>query len=570
MSDLDAVWVKPAIISRKVLDPLGLDRTSDRITSNLLMGIISLTERARYYSFYPWVIKNVNETEEFSRYIDFKNLFFDRARVYCLACISHGESHSEGNHANIQGLMKGRPKWRESGKIIQTQSFRHLGNRLGGYGYYYQASIRNLGLTKQESTRDVLTPLGEQVAKTFEKVISKTRYYEEYIGSQKIPRTVLKDFGSNCCLCRINEPQAPDQNILRKIIFNLIPGSSEDLFLEHEKRKHTLTIILHQVNTLCQHSKTIDEETFLDLTYYKQFKLKKDAITINFPNYLGEIIEKWKIFRCHDYYSYTCETLFSLFLKTLDLHRVDGLSFPNFLKSFEKSVIISELSKSLQTNFPSNGLPNPQTVLLELVTLVFDTKISKFNIEISREFDQNCTLTSPINESIIMSQLEESNSSKKYKPNNTIVLSLLLLLMLFARFYYKYKTNNRSWLWLINRSQTDPSPYHMLREFEDKIFNPKYSIFDFISWIYKYQIISQSISVFNQKKGSSLYSHPRTFFHEDKNVYRIDRIYTPRFRNSRFDSCLSILTDLNLCKYTRNNYKLTSDGVKLLNTIVNG
>lgn len=47
MSALKPVWIKPASVIQKTLDPLGLDRVSGRLTGDVLTGITSLTTRAR-------------------------------------------------------------------------------------------------------------------------------------------------------------------------------------------------------------------------------------------------------------------------------------------------------------------------------------------------------------------------------------------------------------------------------------------------------------------------------------------------------------------------------------------
>ncbi len=49
------VWVKPfhAIGGR---DHLGVGAPSEHLYAQLLPGITNVTDRARYYSFYPWMV----------------------------------------------------------------------------------------------------------------------------------------------------------------------------------------------------------------------------------------------------------------------------------------------------------------------------------------------------------------------------------------------------------------------------------------------------------------------------------------------------------------------------------
>ena len=56
-------WTKRVSIEDGGRDPLGLSRVSAMITDYLLHGIITQTYRARYYSFYCWIIWHIDETE---------------------------------------------------------------------------------------------------------------------------------------------------------------------------------------------------------------------------------------------------------------------------------------------------------------------------------------------------------------------------------------------------------------------------------------------------------------------------------------------------------------------------
>lgn len=566
MSILDPVWIKPVSITKKTQDPLGLDRVSNRLTSDMVTGITVLTTRARYYSFYVWVIKNINETENITRFDQFENAFFDRERAYTMACIAHEQSglNPKGDHSNILGSQKGGPKWRDSGAKLNMYGFRHLGNRLGGYGYYYQASIGNLGMTEQEQIRDVLTPLGRKLAEAFEKAISQTEYYKKFIGKNTIPKSVLNKYGSRCCLCLLCKSGTPDRDILRDIIFGMNPEAQGNKY--HQNRQNTLALILYDIYILSQQSELLDDQTFLDIAYFRQFISKRIARNCVFPSQLNGTLERWKMFRSHDYFSYACESLFHAFLETLDIHRTTGLSFSEFIDLVDNVELAKELSSILKAklNVKSSKDVLVKDVLLQIVYLVTGHRPHTFNSDISREFDSSCNLGSSINEQIFAAKIENHFESEGFNLSKSTVWTSLILLLLYARFYWRSRAKDMSWRWLILRSESDLSPSNLVFQLEHKLSNPNYTIFDFVSWIYKDYVLTQAISIYNQKVGSSLYSRPISWFHSDGKVYRIDRLYKPRFRNSRFYSCLNILDDLGLCRFTGNHCKLTSDGTNLL------
>ena len=50
-------WTNRVVVEGSGRDPLGLSRVSDLFTDRLLPSIITTTDRARYYSIYPWAIR---------------------------------------------------------------------------------------------------------------------------------------------------------------------------------------------------------------------------------------------------------------------------------------------------------------------------------------------------------------------------------------------------------------------------------------------------------------------------------------------------------------------------------
>ena len=55
-------WTKRAVFEGSGRDPLGLSRVTDNFTDLLLPSIITTTNRARYYSFYAWALRESHES----------------------------------------------------------------------------------------------------------------------------------------------------------------------------------------------------------------------------------------------------------------------------------------------------------------------------------------------------------------------------------------------------------------------------------------------------------------------------------------------------------------------------
>ena len=77
MANLDPIWNKQIKEFDRALDPLGVNKVNDRMMNELLRGITTLTSRARYYSFYVWVIDQIRKKKLASTLSQFYRAFSD-------------------------------------------------------------------------------------------------------------------------------------------------------------------------------------------------------------------------------------------------------------------------------------------------------------------------------------------------------------------------------------------------------------------------------------------------------------------------------------------------------------
>jgi hypothetical protein len=569
MSTLNPIWTKQMTIGSQTLDPLGFDKIADRITNDMLTGIVALTDRARYYSFYVWAIKNVNQKEQLKTLKDFKLAFFDRERAYSMACIAHNEIlQKDETHSSIQGFRESNPKWQNSDSDINLKGFQHLKNDLGGYGYYYQASVFNLGLTNHDQLRETLTPLGERLALAFEENIIKTKYFTNYTGKDTIPKSVFYEYGANCCLCLLPK-NSSERDLLRAIIL----GTNEEaVFFNYNKnRQQTLALLMHIVDNIGNKYKRVDDQVLLDIIYFRQYLIDEKATDYICPETLEATIDKWKQFRAHDYFSLACEILLFDFLKQLSINKKEGLSLDQFVTLFNTDLSIDELNKLLCSSFkekPGNlALSRVMSHLIESVLL----NNSDLGKETSFEFDLKCNLSVTPNESALIQELYAESRTGTADLERHVTMASVVLLLVYLRFYWRLASKNETWRWLIIQSKdklrekTDLGVARFIRELTLKL-DDHFSLKDFVFWIFHDYIITQAITINNLKeRNSSLYNRPKAWFHEDGFVengprYRIDRDYLPRLRNSRFGTCTSILYDLGLTTTDKGIHQLTKDG----------
>jgi len=220
------VWNEAVGEVDRALDPLGMNRVTDRLLNDLLLGITTVTPRARYYSFYTWVVHSIGQQKSTS-FQQFRSQFYDMERAFMMACVAHehDDAGQGRNHNAISGSEKGRRIWNESRERI-SMDFSYFGHRLGGYGQYYQGSISNLGLIEvpKDAAFEDPTLLGLKVAEAFDNVVDRSRLRKRVFGRKHVTKEVLAKFGKEVCLCRLRDNGAEDRDVLRGLFFGSLPG----------------------------------------------------------------------------------------------------------------------------------------------------------------------------------------------------------------------------------------------------------------------------------------------------------------------------------------------------------
>ena len=225
-------WIEPSFAFKAGADPLGTQTiTQDRVIGRLIPGILALSERARYLSFYSFLLRHY---EDLRRTPTNRALFnYVRARdfEYALAvrlCPNHCGSSPVGANRAGQALSA-RPAAYDRGESVKSDG--------GGYGLYYSSPMRTLGLVASVGTLlgDVPTPVdvirrpgrGIQIADAFAQAIAETEYVRAgYIdGVQPIPEEVLVEYGSKACLCRLVDFPV-ERDLLRDVL--VAPAASLD------------------------------------------------------------------------------------------------------------------------------------------------------------------------------------------------------------------------------------------------------------------------------------------------------------------------------------------------------
>lgn len=165
-TSLQTAWVKPP---RPIggLDHIGTQAPCIQQYGQLLPGITNVTDRARYYSLYPWIIWSIEK-----RYPKCsKDVFLEKLRCADFLLTLVAEAHSQivqDGVSHSQGMTGGRQvnaAWERLGRDGQislsdftaraASPLRYFQNPRGGLGQYYLGVLIDLGLL---SMQDVKVP----------------------------------------------------------------------------------------------------------------------------------------------------------------------------------------------------------------------------------------------------------------------------------------------------------------------------------------------------------------------------------------------------------------------------
>lgn len=560
----DPVWNKRIEESDRALDPLGMNRVNDRFLNYLLSGITTVTPRARYYSFYVWTINQVGINAQTLN--EFKNKFYDVERLFMMSCLAHEQLGGRDRvHTDINGSDKGRRIWGESNQNI-TLDFRYFGNKLGGYGQYYQGAIARLGLTtmSENSVFEKPTELGLEIADSFEFVAKKSGF-KDLIRKKTVNKEELEKCGRTICLCRLKTDKSNDLQPLRTVFFDLKKrlGGSVDFY-----RQQTLSIILLCCETSAKHNFKLTDQHFLDACYYGQIREKKEVFQVYFPKPFAETVSRWKIFRAHDYLAYSAEALLSQFLKLI-AEEPSGATKEDFVNTLTSREAFSLFKSQINLELAADDFS--QVTLRNLLDLISEAQgVSVFTKnpgEVSQQFDKKVLLTSKHSEYTAIKTTEKYFEEKSSRPELTVASWLTLLASIYERFFWVSKTKQSLWgEFLIRQTNLSHglSPATFVASCEN-LFEKDVSLLDFVKWFVEEYVIEQARHVYEEKSFSFQYK-PRCWFHKEGDRYLKDRDYQPGHRNARFESAISILEDLGLIIVNASSIELSTDGTELLST----
>lgn len=330
-AELLPMWTKRVAANTGGRDPLGLSRVAFLITDFLLSGIITTTDRARYYSFYCWALWHIEREEKPKTDREFVAAFRRREAAMALATVAHNPATSPvGVLAVAPQLEKGKAEgfFNCDFKVLPS-------NPLGGYGQYYAGSLYHLGLYhRPENSFDTVTEgIAEELAEAYHAAVERSPYIKKQLYREAhIPAIDLEKSKEFLTLDALSNSFAATERA--KLIDIFFGFSNQPADQATVLRRHTLTLLLHAIG---EHERqgiypdgskpaTLDEY-LLYAFYYGVLWLDEADETFPYkaPETLTFCREVWRQFCLHQFLAQAIELLLCGVLELLSVE-VSGLT----------------------------------------------------------------------------------------------------------------------------------------------------------------------------------------------------------------------------------------------------
>ena len=323
-------WVKPPTpISG--LDHLGTQSPCTLIYAQLLPGITNVTDRARYYSLYPWIVRSLDlryKGDSLDLYVDFYR------RADCLLTLiseRHARQLKDEHHGqSMIGRLRLVPALTrlEGGEPLRLSTYatrsddskdRYFQNRLGGLGQYYMGQLAEL--------RILDTSRGPWVTYTPDGGTSLAKTLDELPGAEKFWQTVVDDLVTvqdlddlvPFCICGASHHEKEHRQLMDLFFVRTAFYEERTALGDYDPvfRRDSLRLLLHLAGALSKETPIrISEDSFRAAVY--SGTLFEDR-PWQLPDDLVKIRILWSIYERNDQLSMACLCVFSSALHALEV-----------------------------------------------------------------------------------------------------------------------------------------------------------------------------------------------------------------------------------------------------------
>jgi len=349
---IETAWVSPPQ-SIGGLDHLGTQAPCVLIYGQLLPGITNVTDRARYYSFYPWLIWSFDKRypKDETKFVE----FFRRADcLFTLISERHArvtdhdnERHGAAMVGRVQLLqaldhLEAGAALKLSEYTSQESAHRYFKNPMGGLGQYYAGTLADLKLMDSSAkpwikyTKEHGAPLAEQVSST-----APADRFWRVVESDDVKLDDLDALDAYCA-CRLAESLGECQT-LTDLYFDRNNAYEQ----EGLQRRRSLGLILNLTHSLVD-GHDLKESVFRACTYSGTLPARQHWAV---PESLKATLACWSIYERNDLLSIACQTVLGTALRELEpqnaADKITYGSVESFAEAFSNGPAVAAVAKIL-------------------------------------------------------------------------------------------------------------------------------------------------------------------------------------------------------------------------------
>ena len=324
----DIGWVKPATPIRG-LDHLGVQAPCIALYTQLLPGITNVTNRARYYSFHPWLIRSFEHRYSDHSLEEFRRVLRRAECLFALVAIRHVRIVGDDDHGRHDAGVVGRLSFLripDDQQAIRLDDFadlegpkRYFKNRLGGLGQYYFGPLRDLRVLDHFSQEQGAFPgydkvRGAALAEAFGTAVAA----DDFFDLLEAPEIHWSDIDEliEFCPCGLRT-----SNVERKLLLDLFLVRSDHYRSpESSNRRASLLLALDLVSRWSPLEGYSPEQVFLASAYGRALS---DGTPWAVASSLSRAQRCWAVYQQNELLSLALQALFAAVLAEVE-HNESG------------------------------------------------------------------------------------------------------------------------------------------------------------------------------------------------------------------------------------------------------
>lgn len=315
------------------LDHLGTQTPCQLIYQQLLPGITNVTDRARYYSLYPWLIWSFDKRHPNADAGRFVELF--RRADFLLTLIAERHAQATGEPDFLHGAaMVGRTQLPtaferlESDGVIDLDEFatrekvqtRYFKAKLGGLGQYYLGTLVELQLldTANKEWIEYTSELGLPIAEAVESDVTKPKA-DQFWRIVESGSVTAKDLNalSSFCPCGL-KPGTKEHALLEELFF----VDREEYAESGSQRRASIAMLLHLASSLVSRPDAeLEVGTFRSAVYTGHLP---GGESWSVPRSLADTAKWWGIYQANELLSISFLSLLASALYELERSQANG------------------------------------------------------------------------------------------------------------------------------------------------------------------------------------------------------------------------------------------------------